>query len=475
MSRKNRLTGQIFEKIKIIDIGAEGKAIAKIEEMILFIPFGAPGDVVDARIVKHKKNFLEGRIISFHERSNIRTDPFCEHFGICGGCKWQHIDYKEQVKFKQQQVIDNFQRIGKISYQFKTDPIIESPKIEFYRNKLEFSFSNKRWLSENEILQNEKIEDLEALGFHVPGFFDKIININKCWLQQEPSNEIRNAIRSFVISKGYSFFNIREKVGFLRNVIIKNNLAGDFMIILIVSEKDEKAIFSILDYLKKSFPQIKSLYYMINAKKNDSIDYLQPVLYKGDPYLKEDIDNLSFKIGPKSFFQTNSHQAKNLYKIAAEYADLDGSQVVYDLYTGTGTIANYVARKSKKVIGIEYIEDAVIDARENSKVNNIDNTFFVSGDMAEVLNEKLFEEYGRPDVVITDPPRAGMHSKVIEQLKKCGTRKIVYISCNPATQARDIDLMSDVFKVVSTNPVDMFPHTQHVENVALLERKENNE
>ncbi len=470
MSRKNKLTGKTFEKVEITDVGAEGKAIAKTDERVIFIPFGAPGDIVDVLITRHRAKFLEGRIIKIHKESSMRVKPFCEHFIICGGCKWQHLDYAQQLKYKQKQVTDNLQRIGKVDYDYKLNRIIASEETQLYRNKLEFTFSHQRWLYDEEMKKDKKIKNPEGLGFHMPGYFDKVIDIKKCRLQPEPSNEIRLAIKKLAIKSGYGFFDIRKKEGFLRNVIIRNNLAGEFMVILVVFSDDQEKIKTLLDHLDENFPQVRFLYYIVNSKKNDSLDNLDPVLYKGGSYLSETIDGLKFNIGPKSFYQTNSRQAETLYNIAGKFAGLSGKETVYDLYTGTGTIANFLADKAKNVVGIEYVDEAVEHARENSRVNGIKNTEFIPGDVSKVFNEDLFSKYGNPGVVVTDPPRAGMHPKVLEQIKKTEASRIVYLSCNPATQARDIELLSDMYKLTEATPVDMFPHTQHVENVVLLER-----
>ncbi len=470
MSRKNKLTGKTFENIEITDVAAEGKSIAKIDELVIFIPFGAPGDIVDVNITKHRRNFLEGFITKIRRESDARVKPFCEHFTVCGGCKWQHLEYSQQLKYKEQQVVDNLERIGKVNYDYELLPIIPSPDITFYRNKLEFTFSNRRWFYEDEISSNAEIKNPHGLGFHMPGYFDKIIDINKCWLQPEPSNQVRLAVKERAAQKGYDFFDIKKKEGFLRNLIIRNNLAGEFMVILVVFSYDREKIKNILDHLDENFPQVKSLYYIVNSKKNDSLDDLEPVLYKGDSNISETVDGLIFRTGAKSFYQTNSRQAETLYNIAGKFAGLSGSETVYDLYTGTGTIANFLDGKAKKVVGIEYVEEAVEHARANSHVNNIKNTEFISGDMSQVFNDELFAKHGSPDIIVTDPPRAGMHPKVLEQIKKTKAGKIVYVSCNPATQSRDIEMLSDIYKLTVANPVDMFPHTQHVENVALLER-----
>lgn len=468
MNRKNKLTGKIFENVEIIDIGAEGKSIAKIDKRIVFIPFGAPGDVVNVRITKHRSSFLEGQIISFVKESGLRTTPFCEHFTLCGGCKWQHIQYCQQLKYKEKQITDNLQRIGKIDYQYKLYPIVPSPENQFYRNKLEFTFSHKRWLYDEEIKQNNTINNPEGLGFHIPRFYDKVLDINTCWLQPEPSNHIRLAIKEYALKNGLSFFDIKNKEGFLRNLIIRNNLAGDFMIVFVFAWNDKKQIENILDYIHDVFPQVKSLYYMINSKKNDSISDLEPVHYKGDYYLTENIDELAFTIGPKSFYQTNSYQAATLYRIVEDFAGLTGAENVYDLYTGIGTIANFLAKKAGKIIGVDYVEEAIIHARKNASLNNIENTIFIAGDMLTVFKNETLKKYGNADVVITDPPRAGMHPDVLSRLKIIKPEEIVYVSCNPSTQARDIEMLSDLYRLIAINPVDMFPHTQHVENVALL-------
>ncbi|MBE9467276.1 MAG: 23S rRNA (uracil(1939)-C(5))-methyltransferase RlmD [Bacteroidetes bacterium] len=460
-----------FEKVEIIDIGAEGKAIAKINDLIVFIPYVIPGDIVDIQINKKKKNFLEGYAVKFHEYSPDRQEAFCSHFGICGGCKWQILPYQEQLKFKQKQVVDNLERIGKIKLEEIGD-ILPSEKTTYYRNKLEYSFSNKRWLTNDEIDdEDNESKQMNALGFHIPKKFDKILNIEHCYLQKEPSNKIRLAVKQYALDNNLSFFDLRKQNGFLRNLIIRTSTTNELMVIVSFYYEDEKEREKLLNHLSENFDEISSLMYVINSKPNDSITDLDVKLFKGKDHFFEEMENLRFKIGPKSFYQTNSEQAYNLYKIVREFANLCGKENVYDLYTGTGTIANFIAKQSKKVIGIEYIEEAIEDAKINSTINNIDNTEFFAGDIKDILSQEFIDEKGKPDVIIIDPPRAGMHKNVIESILYAMPKKIVYVSCNPATQARDINLLLENYSVKKIQPVDMFPHTHHVENVALLELK----
>jgi 23S rRNA (uracil1939-C5)-methyltransferase len=460
----------MLEKVRISDIGAEGNALARVDNLVVFVPMLIPGDVVDINVVRKRKKFLEGRVVRFHEYSPDRIEPRCKHFGVCGGCKWQHLPYELQLKFKEKQVRDNLTRIGKID-QPVISPIIGSSDVFMYRNKLEYTFSDKRWLTQEEVNSENKFEKEGALGFHIPGLFDKVLDIEECHLQPEPSNSIRNAVREYAVKNELEFFDLREQRGFLRTLVIRNSLEGKVMVIVVFFHEDEEKRTGLLDYLSLKFPQITSLMYVINSKRNDSLSDQEPVLFRGDGFLTEDMDGLKFRIGPKSFYQTNTRQGLELYRLARDFAGLTGRETVFDLYTGTGTIANYVAPFAARVIGVEYIEEAVQDARINSEINGIKNTSFFSGDMKNVLSESFFENNGKPDVIITDPPRAGMHEDVIKIIAMSAPEKIVYISCNPATQSRDIQLLSDDYEVAGVQPVDMFPHTHHVENIVLLKRR----
>lgn len=464
---------EIIENVEVIDAGAEGNSVAKHNDLVIFIPFVVPGDIVDVQILKKKKNFAEGKAINFHHYSDKRTEQKCPHFGLCGGCKWQTMQYEDQLFFKNKQVIDNLQRIGHIDCS-KAEKIIGSEKTFFYRNKLEFTFSTKRWLSEEDIKTLERGTNKNGFGFHVPSFFDKVLDINYCALQREPSNLIRNFIKDYSQEKQLSYYNIREHIGLLRNLIIRTTSHEDMMIILVFAEESNE-IFPMLDAIAKEFPQITSLMYAINTKFNDTLFDQDIICYKGKdhiiefmPPFKEEKETLKFKIGPKSFYQTNSEQAYILYSKAAELADFKEEDILYDLYTGTGTIANFVAPYVKKVVAIESIEEAIIDAKVNSKENSISNTHFYAGDMAKILDENFVKENGKPDIIITDPPRAGMHPSVVEQLLNIEAKKIIYISCNPATQARDVNMLMEKYSVNRIQPVDMFPHTQHVENIIEL-------
>ncbi|MDO8951983.1 MAG: 23S rRNA (uracil(1939)-C(5))-methyltransferase RlmD [Draconibacterium sp.] len=460
----------LYEGLKIEDIGSEGKAIARTGEMVVFTTYAVPGDIVDLQVTKKRSKYAEATITRFHKYSDDRAEAFCEHFGVCGGCKWQILPYEKQLFYKQKQVKDQLQRIGKIELP-ELFPILGSEKDTFYRNKLEFTFSNKRWLKYEEL--NSEIENYNALGFHVPGLFDKIININKCWLQPEPSNKIRNYIFKYAVENGLSFFDIREKKGFLRTLIIRTSTTGEIMVILSFFYEYIKLREGLLSAVKKEFPEITSLLYVINSKGNDTITDQSIEMYSGREFILEQMEELKFKIGPKSFYQTNSEQAYNLYKAVREFAQLQGNEIVYDLYTGTGTIANFVAKHAKKVIGIEYVPEAIEDARENSALNNITNTVFYAGDIKSVLNNDFYLNNGFPDIIITDPPRAGMHDDVVESIINSGAQKIIYVSCNPATQARDLALLDSEYRVINIQPVDMFPHTHHVENVVLLKKRFN--
>jgi len=464
---KKRFSPFVIENIEILDVASEGLSIARHNELVVFVTNAVPGDVVDIKIFEKKKSFLKGTAINFRTYSSKRVEPFCEHFGTCGGCKWQYLAYNEQLFYKQKQVTDNLERIGKIEVSCVL-PIIPSENTTYYRNKLEYTFSNKRWLNERDMDKRDELNDMNALGFHIPRFFDKVLDINNCYLQPSPSNEIRLAVKAYAEKEQLSFFDLRKQEGFLRNLIIRTTSKSGLMVILVLFYEDKTSRENILNYIYQEFPQITSLFYIINSKKNDSIADQELCLYKGNPYLLEEMEGLHFKISPVSFYQTNSEQAYNLYKVARDFAQLTGNEIVYDLYTGTGTIANFVASKAKKVVGIEYVEAAVEDAKENSILNQITNASFFAGDMAKVLNNEFVEANGKPDVIITDPPRAGMHKKVIEQIIAMLPNRIVYVSCNPATQARDINLLNEHYKVTKIQAVDMFPHTHHVENVALL-------
>ncbi len=461
----------LLEKIMITDIGAEGNALAKVNNQVIFVPMLIPGDIVDIKITKKKRNYLEGRAIRFHKYSGDRVTPVCRHFGVCGGCKWQHLPYDLQLHYKQKQVVDNLSRIGKITLPDIT-PISGSPKVLRYRNKLEFSFSDKRWLTTEEINSDQDFEKEDALGFHIPGIYDKVLDITECHLQPEPSNAIRDSVRRYAHKNCLRFFNPRQRTGFLRNLVIRNSSDGEFMVIVVFFHDEPERRDKLLDHLASEFSCITSFYYVINSKHNDSLSDQTPVLYRGKDHLVEEMDGLKFRIGPKSFFQTNTIQALSLYNIVSEMAGLTGNEIVYDLYTGTGTIANFIASKALKVIGIEYIDEAVKDAVLNSNVNNIRNTEFIAGDIRHIMSDDLMEKKGYPDIIITDPPRAGMHKDVVTKIREAAPLKIIYISCNPATQSRDIALLSSGYAVTRVQPVDMFPQTHHVENVILLERTE---
>jgi 23S rRNA (uracil1939-C5)-methyltransferase len=467
VGRKKELP--LLEKVTITDIGSEGNAIARVGNMVVFVPMLIPGDVADIKVIRKRKKYMEGIPVKFHEYSSLRQPPLCEHFGICGGCKWQHLPYSSQLQYKEKQVRDNLTRIGKLEIG-EIRPIKGSVNEYSYRNKLEYTFSDKRWFTRDEISSGLKIESQNALGFHIPGLFDKVLEINKCHLQPEPTNLIRNAVRNFANEKGLEYFDLREHKGFLRNLIVRNTLDGQVMVIVVFFREDQTKRESLLDFIHEKFPEVTSLMYIINPKHNDTIGDLEVNLYRGLDHLVEVMDGLSFRISPKSFYQTNTRQAAELYRIVKEFAGLTGSETVYDLYTGTGTIANYVAASSAKVIGIEYVEEAVKDAISNSILNNIKNTTFFAGDIKEILSDEFIFENGRPDVIITDPPRAGMHEDVVMSMIRAYPERIVYVSCNPATQARDLQLLSGHYSVSVIQPVDMFPHTHHVENVALLIR-----
>jgi 23S rRNA (uracil1939-C5)-methyltransferase len=460
----------VYTHVTISDIGAEGKSIARINDMVVFTTYAIPGDIVDLQVTRKKKRYLEAKILRYHQLSPLRRDPFCVHFGVCGGCKWQHLEYGDQLRYKQKQVEDQLQRIGKTEIP-AVCPILGSDKTTFYRNKLEFTFSNNRWLTDQELHSAETISNRNALGFHIPGLFDKVLPIEKCWLQPDPSNQVRNFIFNYAEEHRLSFFDIRKQEGFLRTLIIRNSSSGGLMVIVTFYFEDREKREGLLEALQQNFPEITSLMYVINNKGNDTITDQEVILFSGEDHIWEEMEGLRFKVGPKSFYQTNSDQAWVLYKVAREFAALKGNETVYDLYTGTGTIANFVAQSCNKVVGIEYVPEAIDDARLNAEVNHLTNTTFFSGDIKNILNSEFFGIHGKPDVVITDPPRAGMHEDVVKAIMEAGPERIVYVSCNPATQARDIAWMTEHYTVEKIQPVDMFPHTHHVENVVLLVKK----
>ncbi|WP_347840275.1 23S rRNA (uracil(1939)-C(5))-methyltransferase RlmD [uncultured Draconibacterium sp.] len=468
MGRKRKKP--FYENVKIEDIGAEGKAIAKVGDMVVFTKLAVPGDVVDLQVTKKRKRYQEAIVKAYKVYSQDREKAFCEHFGVCGGCKWQILPYQKQLFYKQKQVEDQLSRIGKIELP-ELNPILGSENEKFYRNKMEFTFSNKRWLSFDEIESEDEIKDPNALGFHVPGLFDKVVNIEKCWLQADPSNQLRNFIYEYALEKELSFFDIREQKGFLRTLIIRTSSTGEIMVIVSFYYEDTVAREALLNTLKERFPEITSLMYVINQKGNDTITDQEIKVFAGRDHIFEEMEGLKFKIGPKSFYQTNSSQAYELYKITRDFAELNGTETVYDLYTGTGTIANFVARKAQKVVGIEYVPEAIEDAKLNAELNGISNASFFAGDMKDVLNEEFIKQHGRPEVVITDPPRAGMHADVVQTIISMQPEKIVYVSCNPATQARDLAMLDSLYQIEKIQPVDMFPHTHHVENVVMLRKR----
>ena len=458
----------IIENVEIVDVAAEGKSIAKIDDMVVFIPYGAPGDIVDIKLDKKKKSFAEAHIERMVRPSEIRIEPFCEHFGVCGGCKWQHLPYDFQLKFKRQQVVDALQRIAKVEIP-DIPTTIGSDNTTCYRNKLEYTFSNKSWLTFEQMKSGEEFPDRNAVGFHIPGAFDKVLNINKCWLQDNISNEIRLFIRDYALSKGYTFYDLKNQQGVMRTIMVRIASTCEIMLIVVFGEDNPEAVNNVMEAIKEKFPQITSLLYVINLKVNDTIGDQEVITYSGKPYIEEEMEGLKFRIGPKSFYQTNSHQAYKLYSKTREFAHLTGNELVYDLYTGTGTIANFVARQCRKVVGVEYVPEAIDDARLNSQVNGIDNTLFYAGDMKDILTDSFVAEHGVPDVMIIDPPRAGMHEDVVKVILNAAPKRIVYVSCNPATQARDVALLDCKYKITDIQPVDMFPHTHHVENIIAMD------
>ncbi len=461
----------IFENIEVLDAGAKGVSVAKAPDgKVIFIPNVVPGDVVDVQTLKKRKAYYEGKAIKIIKYSEHRVAPVCEHFGACGGCKWQNMDYNRQLFYKQQEVYNHLKRIGKVELP-DFDPVLGSKETFFYRNKMEFSFSNSRWLTPEEIQSGEELGKENALGFHIPKMWDKILDIKKCWLQQDPSNEIRNEIRRFANEHKMTFFNPKENTGFLRTLMIRTASTGEIMVLLQFFKEDKEQREVLLDFIKQRFPMITSLQFVINEKQNDTIYDQDVICYHGRDYILEEMEGLQFRINAKSFYQTNSEQAYELYTITRDFAGLTGEELVYDLYTGTGTIAQFVSRKAGKVIGVEAVPEAIADAKLNAEHNNITNCAFFAGDMKNVFNDAFISEHGHPDVIITDPPRDGMHKDVVAQILKIAPKRVVYVSCNSATQARDLALMDEKYRVVKVRPVDMFPQTHHIENVVLLERR----
>jgi 23S rRNA (uracil1939-C5)-methyltransferase len=470
---RNKKSLPVLENITITDVAAEGKSLARVGDMVVFVPFAVPGDVVDIQITKKRHKYSEGKVINFIKYSDKRVAPKCEHFGLCGGCKWQNLPYEEQLKAKQKQVFDQLSRIGKIELPDFKD-ILGSNKIFEYRNKLEFGCCNKRWLTKEEIESADKFDDLNAIGFHITGAFDKILPIEKCWLMDDLHNQIRNTIRDYAYKNGISFYDIKNQCGLLRNIMIRNSNTGEWMVLIQFhyDKYDDKDIaLALLKHISDEFPQITSLLYVNNQKCNDTIGDLDIEVFSGKDHIIETMNDLKFKVGPKSFYQTNTEQAFHLYTVVSDFANLSGKELVYDLYTGTGTIANFLARDARQVVGIEYVPEAIEDAKINSELNDINNTDFFAGDMKDILNSQFINTHGIPDVIVTDPPRAGMHPDVVNVIIETQTKKVIYVSCNPATQARDLALMDAYYKVIEVQPVDMFPHTPHVENVVLLERR----
>ena len=472
MARK-RKEFPILENVTITDVAAEGKALARVNDMVVFVPFVVPGDVVDLKIRKKKHSYCEAEVVRFVKYSETRAEPVCQHFGVCGGCKWQNLPYEEQLRAKQQQVFDQLSRISHVQLP-EFNPIMGSQLTLHYRNKLEFGCSNKRWLTREQVASGETFDTMNAIGFHITGAFDKILPIEKCWLMDDLQNQIRNEIRDYALANGITFFDLRQQVGLLRDVMIRNSDTGEWMVLVqfhFENDGDQQRAEALLSHLGERFPQIASLLWVDNQKCNDTFGDLPVQVFKGNDHIFEVMEGLKFKVGPKSFYQTNTLQAYHLYDVARQFANLNGNEIVYDLYTGTGTIANFVARKAKKVVGVEYVPEAIEDAKVNSELNGIDNTTFYAGDMKDILNDEFIAENGQPDVIITDPPRAGMHADVIETIVRANPKRIVYVSCNPATQARDLIALDNNYEVKAVQPVDMFPHTPHVENVVLLERR----
>ena len=472
MSRK-RKPYPLLEGLTIVDVAAEGNALARHDEMVVFVPYGAPGDVVDVQITKKRHSYAEGRIVRLVKAGDVRIAPRCEHFGVCGGCRWQHLPYSVQLECKQRQVSDALQRIGKVEFPPIT-PIKGSVRIWEYRNKMEYTYSNRRWLTPEQMASDEVFDDRDGAGFHIPGAFDKVLDIDCCHLQDDLGNQLRRFIKEYAKANGLSFYDLREQHGLLRTLMVRIASTGEVMAVMCFGEDDRAAIEQVMSAVKTEFPQITSLLYVVNLKANDTISDQEVVTYSGRDYIEEEMEGLRFRIGPKSFYQTNSEQAYELYRVARDFADLHGDELVYDLYTGTGTIANFVSRRCRHVVGIEYVPEAIADAKVNSQVNGIDNTEFYAGDMKDVLTDEFIEQHGRPQVMIIDPPRAGMHADVVKVVLNARPERIVYVSCNPATQARDLAMMNEQYRIVAVQPVDMFPHTHHVENVVKLVRRDLN-
>lgn len=470
MARKRKEL-PLLSGVEIVDVAAEGNSIARVDEMVVFIPFGAPGDIADVKIDRKKRSYAEGHIEKLTQPSAIRVEPRCEHFTMCGGCRWQHLPYEFQLKCKQKQVEDALQRIAKIPFPELT-PILGSESIWEYRNKMEYTFSNKKWLTFDQLRSGEEFPERRAAGFHISGAFDKVLDINKCHLQDDLGNRLRLFIKRFGMDHDYSFYDLREQHGLLRTLMIRISSTGEVMAVMVFGEDDAQKIETLLDAVAKEFPEITSLLYVVNTKVNDTISDQTIHLYKGKEFIEEEMEGLRFRVGPKSFYQTNSRQAYKLYSVAREFARLTGEELVYDLYTGTGTIACFVARNARHVIGIEYVPEAIEDAKVNAGINKLDNTEFYAGDMKNVLTSDFIAAHGRPDVMIVDPPRAGMHEDVVKVILDAAPRRIVYVSCNPATQARDLALLHEKYDIDAVQPVDMFPHTQHVENVVRLVRRQ---
>lgn len=460
----------VVENVEITGVAAEGKSIARVDDMVVFIPYGAPGDVVNIKLDKKKRSYAEAHIVDLVKPSPDRVTPACEHFGVCGGCKWQHIPYESQLRYKRDQVVDALTRIAKVEIP-EVNPTLGSKETFCYRNKLEYTFSCKCWITFEDLRSGREIADRNALGFHIPGAFDKVLDIKKCWLQDDLSNRIRLFVRQYALAKGYEFYDIKAQQGLMRTLMVRIASTGEVMLIVVFARSEQEKIDDMMGAIAAEFPEITSLLYVVNQKVNDTIADQEVITYRGRDYINEEMEGLQFRIGPKSFYQTNSLQAYELYKVARRMACLKPDDLVYDLYTGTGTIANFVARQVKKVVGIEYVPEAIADAKLNSEVNGIDNTIFFAGDMKDVLTDGFIAEHGRPDVMIIDPPRAGMHEDVVNVILNARPERIVYVSCNPATQARDLALMDSLYRVEEVQPVDMFPHTHHVENVVRMTRR----
>ena len=467
---KRRKDYPLIEGLHITTLAAEGKAMGKVDNQVVFVAMAVPGDVVDVQIRKHHRRYMEGTVVRFVEKSPLRVEPFCEHFGVCGGCKWQSLPYEEQLKQKTTQVEDQLVRIGHLEIP-EVRPCLGSERTREYRNKLEFTFADKRWLTYEESAEAGDIASTPAVGFHIPGCFDKVVDINRCHLQVDISNRIRLATKAFCIENGYTFHNARLHEGLMRTMVIRTASTGEIMVIVVFNENDTERINALMSHLKNEFPEITSLIYMINEKWNDSLGDREPICFAGKDHIIEEMEGLKFKVGPKSFYQTNSEQAYELYKVTRDFADLKPTDVLYDLYTGTGTIANFCARRAAKVVGVEYVPEAIEDAKINSQINGIENTVFYAGDMKDVMNDEFISRNGRPDVIILDPPRAGVDERVLDVIKRAAPERMVYVSCNPSTQARDLALLAEMYEILAVQPVDMFPHTHHVENVVKLRKR----